>query len=125
VRTACPGASLILGDFNLIYQAIDKNIGRLNRRMMNAFRHLISETELQELHLKGRRFTWSNERDTSTLERLDRVLVSEGWMLDHPDHELSALSLLGFSTKRPGLSLKHILLELFKLSGRSTVAAFT
>ena len=93
-----PGASLIWGDFNLIYQAIDKNIGRLNRRMMNAFRHFISETELQELHLKGRRFTWSNERDTSTLERLDRVLVSEGWMLDHPDHELSALSFRMFGS---------------------------
>jgi len=44
------------------------------------------------LHLKGRRFTWSNKRDTPTLARLDRVLASEEWMLDHLDHELSALA---------------------------------
>lgn len=31
--------------------------------------------ELQDLHLHGRLFAWSNERDTPTLMRLDRVLV--------------------------------------------------
>ena len=36
VRAACPGMWLLCGDFNLIYQAQDKNNGRLNRRMMNA-----------------------------------------------------------------------------------------
>ena len=95
MRAACPGDWLIWGDFNLIYQAADKNNDRLNRRMMNAFRRFISDAELHDLQLKGRRFTWSNERAAPTLARLDRVLVSEGWMLDHPDHELSALSSCG------------------------------
>ena len=65
---------------------------RLNRRMMNHFRHFINEMELQELYLKGRLYTWSNERDTPTLERLDRVFTSEEWTLAFPDHELSALA---------------------------------
>ena len=59
---------------------------------MGQFRRCIDDNELIELHLNGRRFTWSNERAAPTLARLDRVLVSEGWMIDHPDHELSALS---------------------------------
>ena len=92
VRAACPGPWLICGDFNLIYQAEDKNNHRLNRRMMNCFRHFIDELELQELHLKGRLYTWSNERDHPTLERLDRVFVSDDWTTDFPDHDLSALA---------------------------------
>ena len=57
VRAACPGPWLICGDFNLIYQAEDKNNHRLNRRMMNCFRQFIDELELQELPLKGRLYT--------------------------------------------------------------------
>ena len=32
--------------------------------------------ELQDMHLHGRCFTWSNERERPTLVRLDRVLIS-------------------------------------------------
>jgi len=60
----------LCGNFNLIYQAQDKNNGRLNRRMMGAFPRLNDDLDLQELHLIGRRFTWSNERARPTLERL-------------------------------------------------------
>ena len=80
------------GDFNLIYQAKDKNNTRLNRRMMSRFRQFIDGAELQELYLKGRLYTWSNERDRPTLERLDRVFTSEDWVLAFPNHELSALA---------------------------------
>jgi len=41
----------------MIYQAEDKNNSRLNRRMMSRFRQFINNAELQELYLKGRRFT--------------------------------------------------------------------
>jgi hypothetical protein len=64
----------------------------LNRRMMSRFRQLIDEVELQELYLKGRLYTWSNERDSPTLERLDRVFASNDWVDAFPNHELSALS---------------------------------
>jgi hypothetical protein len=84
--------NLIWGDFNLIYQAEDKNNGRLNRRLMRTFRQFLDDMELQELHLKGRRCTWSNERECPTLVRLDRVFVSEDWVSDFPDHDLSALA---------------------------------
>ena len=76
----------------MIYCAADKNRGRLNRRLINAFRSFINDTELQELQLRGRRYTWSNERDTPTTERLDRVFASEDWLLAFPNHDLSTLS---------------------------------
>ena len=91
VRTSCDGMWVICGDFNLIYRADDKNNQRLNRSMMNRFRRFINDTELHELNLKGRLYTWSNERDRPTLERLDRVFASEDWVHDFPNHELSAL----------------------------------
>jgi hypothetical protein len=52
---------LLLGDFNMILQAADKNNCNLNRRLMGAFRDLIRDLELKELNLRGRKFTWSND----------------------------------------------------------------
>jgi hypothetical protein len=47
--------------------------------MMGCFCHLLNDIELSEVHLMGRRFTWSNEREAPTLVRLDRVLASVDW----------------------------------------------
>jgi endonuclease/exonuclease/phosphatase family metal-dependent hydrolase len=57
------GPWLLCGDFNMIYQAEDKNNDRLDRRNMRRFRAFINETHLQEIALIGRRFTWSSERE--------------------------------------------------------------
>jgi len=92
IRTACSDQWMVCGDFNLIYKAEDKNNSRLNRRMMGCFRRFIDEAELMELHLNGRLFTWSSERDAPTLERIDRVFTSEDWSIQFPDHGLSALA---------------------------------
>jgi hypothetical protein len=92
IRAACPGPWLVCGDFNIIYQAADKNNGRLHRRLMRAFRRVIDDLELVDLHLSGRSFTWSNERDRPTLERLDRALASVTWLDEHPNHALRTLS---------------------------------
>jgi len=52
----------------------------------------VTELELIDLHLHGRRYTWSNERRSPTLVRLDRALVSLQWEALHPDCHLLALS---------------------------------
>ena len=59
---------LLLGDFNLIYRATDKNNRNLNLRLMRSFRRTLNFCELKEIHLQNRKFTWSNETlaDTST-----------------------------------------------------------
>jgi len=79
VRAACPGPWLLLGDFNLITNSEDKNSGTVNRAMMGRFRRLISDLELKDLPLLGRKFTWSNRQDSPTLVKLDRVLCSLEW----------------------------------------------
>ncbi|KAJ1287483.1 hypothetical protein BS78_02G013300 [Paspalum vaginatum] len=92
VRSSRPGPWLVGGDFNMIYMAADKNSGRLNRRVMRWFSSFLNDAGLSELHLNGRLFTWSNERDHPTLERIDRVFASPDWLDALPNHWLRALS---------------------------------
>jgi hypothetical protein len=47
--------------FNMIYKAEDKNNDKLNRRLMGQFWCFLNDIELNELHLDGRLFTWSND----------------------------------------------------------------
>ena len=44
---------LVLGDFNLIYQAADKNNMNLNCRLMGSFRATIDDLHLKEIRLNG------------------------------------------------------------------------
>jgi endonuclease/exonuclease/phosphatase family metal-dependent hydrolase len=83
---------IVAGDFNMIVDAADKNQGVLHRRMMGRFRRSLSDLELKELYLNGRRFTWSNERQHPTLERLDRVFSTVDWQEQFPDALLTATS---------------------------------
>jgi hypothetical protein len=63
----------VAGDFNLIVDPADKSRGFLHRNMMARFRRALSSLELKELYLNRPRYTWSNERELPTLEKLDRV----------------------------------------------------
>jgi hypothetical protein len=91
-RGLCPGPWCLLGYFNMILYAEEKNNDHLDRRIMSSFRHFVQEHEIKDLYLHGRRFTWSNEREAPTLTRIDRALVSVDWDLMHPDAMLQALS---------------------------------
>jgi hypothetical protein len=53
--------------------------------MMGHFRRLINDLELHEVPLLGRKFTWSNERESPTLVRLDQVFTMNGWDQLFPD----------------------------------------
>jgi hypothetical protein len=90
LRSTLSGPWVLCRDFNLIYQAADKNNGRLSRRMMGRFRSFLIVLELLELHLHSHLFTWSNERTHPTLERIDRVFVSPDWGLLFPSSFLQA-----------------------------------
>ena len=83
---------LILGDFNLILQAEDKNNDKLNLRLMGQFRRALNTCHLKEIKLQNRKFTWSNERENPTLERLDRAFCNPSWDLTFESHVLHALS---------------------------------
>jgi hypothetical protein len=83
---------MVVGDFNMILYASEKNNDNLDRTMMARFRSFVQELELKDLYLHGRRFTWSSEREIPTLTRIDRALVSIDWDLQNPDAFLQALS---------------------------------
>lgn len=83
---------MLCGDFNMIYKAADKNNGRLHRGVMRRFQGLLDDLELDEVHLSGRLFTWSNGSDDLTLERLDRAFSSLDWIHQYSCHQLRCLS---------------------------------
>jgi hypothetical protein len=98
LRQLCTGRVgpwLLCGDFNLIYKAMDKSCGRLNRRLMGKMRRFLQDLELLELHLQGRLYTWSNwsnEQVHPTLVLIDRVFGCADWCDRFPHHRLHALS---------------------------------
>ena len=79
VRSCCHGPWMLAGDFNMIYCSEDKNNENINRALMGRFRWFVNELVLKEIPLLGRRYTWSNERDSPTLVKLDRVLCTNDW----------------------------------------------
>lgn len=91
-RSIHGGPWTVVGDFNMIYLASDKNNQNINKRNLGRFKHFINEHELKDISLRGRLFTWSNERERPTLEKLDRVLVSIDWEVLFPNCYLQALS---------------------------------
>jgi hypothetical protein len=86
---------LLIGVFNLIYRAEDKNNSRLNRRLMGKFKSVLDELEVKELPLHRRRFTWSSYQSmqpssssswattssasANTMTRIDRMFCSTSW----------------------------------------------
>jgi hypothetical protein len=56
------------------------------------FRRALLALELKELYLNGCCFTWSNEREQPTLEKLERVFSIVDWEELYPDVFLSAMS---------------------------------
>lgn len=91
IRDACPGPWALSGDFNLILNETDKSNNRINRANLSRFRRTVTDLELQDLHLHGRAYTWSNERENPTLVRLDHVLVSVQWDKMFPRAHLHCL----------------------------------
>lgn len=90
VRSMCAGPWCIEGDFNMIYSAEDKSNDNFNRAMMGRFQRFVNDFELKEIPLLGRRYTWSNEGDTPTLVKLDRVLCTNVWEALYPDYILQS-----------------------------------
>ncbi|CAD6205347.1 unnamed protein product [Miscanthus lutarioriparius] len=83
---------LCLGDFNLIYEAQDKNNNNINRAHMRRFRQALDASELMEIKLQNRKYTWSNGRRNPTLVKLDRVFCNREWDEILPSAGLLALS---------------------------------
>lgn len=92
VHSSFSGPWMIAGDFNLILDAADKSNDSINRRNIGRFRRFVDDMEVKDVHLHGRSYTWSNEREHPTLVKLDRILVSVDTELAFPNCFLQPLS---------------------------------
>jgi hypothetical protein len=88
IRDQCPGPWVVIVDFNLILDESDKNNSRINRRPMCRFCGALAELELMDIHLHGRRYTWSNEREERwhhwTGKSGSLPAICRPWRLMHP-----------------------------------------
>lgn len=82
---------MILGDFNMIRRAREKNKGSINRRVMRRLNSIIDSLQLLELDLNGKKFTWINEQDDPMMSRIDRFLATTEWHDLFPEADLQAI----------------------------------
>jgi hypothetical protein len=82
---------LIGGDFNILRYRSERNKSGGNFRFSDTFNNLIHFYELRELLMSSGLYTWSNNQDNPTLEKLDRILVSKEWEDLFPNTLISKL----------------------------------
>lgn len=70
------GPWLVMGDFNLIRGAVDKNNDNIDLALCGHFNATINLLALIEIPLIDRKYTWSNHREQPTLERIDWVFFN-------------------------------------------------
>ncbi|GJS95132.1 putative RNA-directed DNA polymerase, eukaryota, reverse transcriptase zinc-binding domain protein [Tanacetum coccineum] len=84
------GHFIVFGDFNEVRHASERFGSVFNQQGANAFNEFINQTELVNLNIGGRNFTWMNKFGTK-LSKLDRYLVSVSFTLAFPDILMIAL----------------------------------
>jgi exonuclease III len=77
----CKYPMLIGSDFNILRKESDKNKPGGTNCWSSLFNSIIDVNSLIELDLSGRMYTWSNNREPPTFEKLDRFLASPEWVL--------------------------------------------
>jgi exonuclease III len=92
ICSKCSHPMLIGGDFNILRKESDKNKHGGTNKWSSLFNSIIDVHDLIELELSGRLFTWSNNRNPPTYEKLDRFLVSPEWDLHFNNVNVSGLS---------------------------------
>ena len=95
VSTRVLPAWLLLGDFNLILNAHEKNNARVNLPMLNRFKATIDNLELARIELRGKKYTWSNDQQSPTMTRIDYFFASADWLEMFPRTDLRVLASLG------------------------------
>ena len=75
---------LIGGDFNIMRFSDDKNKSFLGNKFTDLFNWVINTHGMRDVDLNGGKYTWSNNQVDPTLERLDRVLMSDKWEKEFP-----------------------------------------
>jgi hypothetical protein len=75
---------IIGGDFNIIRFSSERNRNFCPNRFSSIFNTFINVSELREIYILGGGYTWSNNQEIPTLEKLDRILVTREWEILFP-----------------------------------------
>lgn len=86
-----------IGDFNdILAQSEKEGVRPRDSHTIDVFREFLDSNNLMDMHLKGCRFTWYNNRSEGHVkERIDRVLTNSRWQTFFPDATLTALPAIG------------------------------
>jgi hypothetical protein len=89
------GAWCVLGDFNAILNSGERkgvnHLGSVSPSVeLVEFNNFVTNMELVDLPILGRRFTWYHTNGIS-MSRIDRVLVSEDWLVSWANPSLWVL----------------------------------
>jgi endonuclease/exonuclease/phosphatase (EEP) superfamily protein YafD len=77
--SVCPHPLVVVGDFNLITGADDKNNNNMNWPRAHRFNDCLASLTLREIKRVGARYTWTNKQINPVRCVLDRVFVSTDW----------------------------------------------
>lgn len=89
-------ACLILGDFNLIYHAWDKNNSRINLTMLNSFKSSIDNLQLAPIELQTKNIPGAMIRQV-----VDHLFAMPEWIALFPRSDLQAVACLGSDLLTP------------------------
>lgn len=70
---------IVGGDFNILRHSGEKNKSFSICKSTNLFNSVINTLALREIHISGGKYTWTNNQAHPTLEKLDRIVMSETW----------------------------------------------
>ena len=88
LRDAVTVPILAMGDFNEVFSTSERKGGSGCVGSMEEFKNWVANMCLSDLHLHGRKFTWSRGNWSS---RIDRMLVDADWVMKFPGLKLKAL----------------------------------
>jgi hypothetical protein len=83
---------MIMGDFNFYRSLLDRKKPGGNLNDVFIFNEIISNLGLQEIPLKGRKFTWSSMQEDPLLEQIDWCFTSTNWITHYPNTRMLPLS---------------------------------
>lgn len=76
---------LVVGeDFNILRKESEKNKPRGYNKWSFLFNAIIEQSNLREVGMGNRQYTWFNNQIQSTLEKLDRIFINNDWEAAFP-----------------------------------------
>lgn len=81
---------ILAGDFNQVRWIVDRSAANRSFNLMDLYNDFIMDTELVDVPLRNRTYTWSNKRPQPVFSRIDRVFTTNEWAATYPMVTLEA-----------------------------------